>query len=82
MIENDTHKRQSVDWALIGVYILLVLIGWVNIYAAVHSENPASIFAWESRAGKQFVCLAVDNPHFRWCCYRRTRRIPLSPQGC
>ena len=55
MIENDTHKRQSVDWALIGAYILLVLIGWVNIFAAIHSENPASIFAWSSRAGKQFV---------------------------
>ncbi len=60
MIENDTHKRQSVDWALIGVYILLVLIGWVNIYAAVHSENPASIFAWESRAGKQFVWILTS----------------------
>ena len=60
MIENDTHKRQSVDWALIGVYILLVLIGWVNIYAAFHSENPASIFAWESRAGKQFVWILTS----------------------
>ena len=60
MIENDTHKRQSVDWALIGVYILLVLIGWVNIYAAVHSENPASIFDWGSRAGKQFVWILTS----------------------
>ena len=60
MIENDTHKRQSVDWALIGVYVLLVLIGWVNIYAAVHSENPVSIFDWSSRAGKQFVWILTS----------------------
>ena len=58
MIGENTHRRglkQSVDWKLIGVYILLVLIGWVNIYASVHSENPSSIFDWSVRSGKQFV---------------------------
>ncbi len=60
MIENDPHKRQSVDWALIGVYILLVLIGWVNIFAAVHSENPSSIFDWSCRSGKQFIWILTS----------------------
>ena len=58
MIGENTHRRglrQSVDWKLIGVYILLVLIGWVNIYASVHSESPSSIFDWSVRSGKQFV---------------------------
>ena len=58
MIGENTQKRglkQSVDWKLIGVYVLLVLIGWVNIYAAVHSEDPGSIFDWQVRSGKQFV---------------------------
>ena len=58
MIGENTHQRglkQSIDWKLIGVYILLVLIGWVNIYASIHSENPASIFDWSVRSGKQFV---------------------------
>ena len=58
MIGENTHQRglkQSIDWKLIGVYILLVLIGWVNIYASIHSEDPASIFDWSVRSGKQFV---------------------------
>ena len=58
MIGENTHQRglrQSIDWKLIGVYVLLVLIGWVNIYASIHSENPASIFDWSVRSGKQFV---------------------------
>ncbi|MBQ9193324.1 MAG: rod shape-determining protein RodA [Bacteroidales bacterium] len=58
MIGENTHQRglkQSIDWKLIGVYLLLVLIGWVNIYASVHSEDPASIFDWSVRSGKQFV---------------------------
>ena len=58
MIGENTHQRglkQSIDWKLIGVYILLVLIGWLNIYASVHSDNPSSIFDWAARSGKQFV---------------------------
>ena len=58
MIGENTHKRglkQSIDWKLIGVYVLLVLIGWVNIYASIHSEGPSSIFDWAVRSGKQFV---------------------------
>ncbi|MBR1706831.1 MAG: rod shape-determining protein RodA [Bacteroidales bacterium] len=58
MVGGNTHERglrQSVDWRLVGVYLLLVLIGWVNIYASIHSAEPSSIFDWEVRSGKQFV---------------------------
>lgn len=47
--------KQSIDWKLIIIYLLLVLIGWVNIYASVHSAEPSSIFDWSVRSGKQFV---------------------------
>ena len=60
MIEQHAHKRQSIDWAMIGVYLALVLIGWLNIYASVHSSEPASILAWSSRAGKQFVWILTS----------------------
>ena len=36
----------------------MILIGWVNIYASVHSSEPSSIFDWSSRSGKQFVWMA------------------------
>ena len=55
MTEREAHTRQSVDWALVGVYILLTLIGWVNIFAATHTSEPGSLLDWGSRAGKQFV---------------------------
>lgn len=55
MIENSTHKRQSVDWALIGVYLLLIVIGWLNIFAATHTSEPGSLLDFHGRAGKQFV---------------------------
>lgn len=46
---------QTVDWALVITYLLLILIGWANIYASVHSSEPATIFDFGYRSGKQFV---------------------------
>ena len=51
----ERRLRQSIDWPLVGTYLLLVFIGWVNIYASIHSSNPASIFDWSARCGKQFI---------------------------
>ena len=55
MTEHKPHIRQSVDWALVGVYLLLVVIGWVNIFAATHAVESGSLLDFGSRAGKQFV---------------------------
>ncbi len=60
MTEQHSQKRNSIDWAIIGVYLALVLIGWVNIYASVHSSEAASILDWSSRAGKQFVWILTS----------------------
>ena len=58
MIEGTFKTRsikQSFDWTLVFVYLLLVFIGWINIYASVHSSEPGSILSWSVRSGKQFV---------------------------
>ena len=57
-METRFHGRsmkQSYDWWLVVFYLLLVFFGWINIYAAVHAEEPASILDWGARSGKQFV---------------------------
>ena len=51
----DRGLRKTVDWRLVIYYLLLVFIGWINIYASIHSTEPASIFDWEARSGKQFI---------------------------
>ena len=51
----DRGLRKTVDWRIVGCYLLLVLIGWLKIYASIHSTEPASIFDWSARSGKQFV---------------------------
>lgn len=55
----ERNLRQTVDWKLVLCYIAIVLIGWVNIYASVHSTEPSSIFDPGCRSGKQFVWIIV-----------------------
>jgi len=65
----------NIDWVTVLLYLSLVLIGWVNIYAAVYSEEHHSIFDISQRYGKQlmwimlalliaFVILLVDSHFF------------------
>ena len=46
---------KTVDWSLVFIYLILILIGWINIYASIHSSEPSSIFDFGFRSGKQFV---------------------------
>lgn len=46
---------KAVDWTLVVCYVILVFIGWINIYASVHSAEPSSIFDLSVRSGKQFI---------------------------
>ena len=55
----DRGLGKTVDWRLVGCYLLLVLIGWINIYASIHSTEPSSIFAWSARSGKQAIWIAT-----------------------
>ena len=51
---------QTIDWKLILCYIALVLIGWISIYASVHSTEPSSIFDLGCRSGKQFLWFGIS----------------------
>ncbi len=45
----------NIDWTLVLLYLALVLMGWVNIYAAVYNEDHSSIFDLSQRYGKQMI---------------------------
>ncbi|MEA2106973.1 MAG: rod shape-determining protein RodA [Bacteroidota bacterium] len=51
----------SIDWLTVALYLLLVFLGWVNIYAAVYNEEHQSIFDFSMRYGKQmiWICAAI-----------------------
>lgn len=45
----------GLDWPIILIYILLVFMGWLNIYAAVYSDDHTSIFDYTQRYGMQLA---------------------------
>ncbi|MFO8087206.1 MAG: rod shape-determining protein RodA [Bacteroidales bacterium] len=49
------RKQTGVDWVLVIVYLLLVFIGWINIYSAVYDESYQSITDFSQRYGKQLI---------------------------
>ena len=57
-LSGNTYGRtlkDAIDWKLIICYLLLIFIGWINIYASIHSSEPSSIFDWNCRSGKQAI---------------------------
>lgn len=43
------------DWITIGLFLLLVFFGWLNIYGASYTFDQTSIVDFSNRAGKQFA---------------------------
>lgn len=49
----------NVDWPIVGVYLLLVLMGWLNIYATLYNED-SSLFDFTQRHGKQLMWIGIS----------------------
>ena len=45
----------NTDWLTVGIFLLLVIMGWINIYAAVYNDQHQSILDLSQRYGKQMV---------------------------
>ena len=45
----------NLDWITIILYLALVFMGWINIYAAVYSDEHQSIMDMGQRYGKQLI---------------------------
>jgi len=51
---NRPELLKNIDWIIIGLYVVLVIAGWINIYAANYQPNHPSIFDPTMEYGKQF----------------------------
>lgn len=45
----------NIDWVTFFVFLLLALLGWINIYAAVYDDSHKSILDVSQRYGKQLI---------------------------
>ncbi len=55
---TNKSKIYNIDWITIGLYLLLVIMGWMNIYSSAYEEG--SSFNLSSRYGKQFLMIGIN----------------------
>lgn len=51
---------QNIDWLIVGLYLILILVGWINIYAAVYNEEHKSILDISQNYGKQLIWIITS----------------------
>lgn len=57
---KEIDIKQGIDWTTIWIYVALLLVGLMNIYAAVYNvDNPKPIFSLEHNAGRQILFMFV-----------------------
>lgn len=59
-MRERTNILQNLDWVTIVLFLSLVLVGWVSIYAAVYSESHTSIFDLDMNYGKQLIWILTS----------------------
>ena len=54
-MREERNIFKNVDWLTIGLFAMLVFMGWLNIYAAVFNEDQPSILDTTQKYGKQLL---------------------------
>ncbi|MDE5869204.1 MAG: rod shape-determining protein RodA, partial [Muribaculaceae bacterium] len=59
-IDTSTSVFRSLDWITVLLYLILVAIGAVSIYAASYDFDNASLFDLNEFSGKQILWIGLS----------------------
>ncbi len=54
-MRQQNNILQNIDWVIVTIYLVFVLMGWLNIYAAVFNEEHKNILDMTQNYGKQTI---------------------------
>ena len=57
---KSTAQRKSIDWITFSLFLSLVFIGWLMIFAAEYQENADSVFSLSNPVGKQTLWIGIS----------------------
>jgi rod shape determining protein RodA len=60
MITNRINISEEIDWTTVGLYLLLVIFGWMNIFASSYNEQFTSIFNIKQNYGDQLLWILIS----------------------
>lgn len=52
----------GIDWLLVLIYLILIFLGWINIYSATIDENQLSLVNFSTEYGKQLIFIVLSIP--------------------
>lgn len=58
-MRRNSNIFKWLDWPTVLIYLALIFIGWINIYAALYVDEHASIFDLSQRYGMQAIWIAT-----------------------
>lgn len=50
---------RNLDWLTVALFLVMVIMGWLNIFSAVYSAEHSTIFDLNQRYGKQFIWICA-----------------------
>lgn len=54
-MQRSSNILGRLDWITVILWLVMMVMGWLNIYAAVYNEQHTSIFDMSQRYGKQLI---------------------------
>jgi rod shape determining protein RodA len=59
-VKRSVNIWTGIDKTAIVLFLLLIVMGWFNIYAAVYNEEHAGLLDMSQRYGKQFIWIVAS----------------------
>lgn len=57
---RQRNRSQNIDWVISGIYLALVITGWLMIYSAGQSKGEFYLFDLSTPSGKQFMWILLS----------------------
>ena len=59
--KKQVSESGKIDWILLSLYLALVSVGWVMIYAVSYDNNPSqNFFSIDYNAGRQMIFIGIS----------------------
>lgn len=59
---KNQSVRNNIDWIIVTIYIVLVLLGWLNIYSSSLPVEEEHVFSFSEFYGKQLIFILLTIP--------------------
>lgn len=57
---DKLNISEEIDWTTVGLYLLLVIFGWMNIFASSYNDQFKTIFDVKQNYGEQLLWILVS----------------------